>query len=273
MAVDISIERISPKVAKDWLESSNPDNRPIRKGVVDRYARDIKAKKWNMTGDAIRFNGNGMLIDGQHRLAAIVKAGKGIKTIVIRGLDQRAKMLIDTGAKRGFADVLHYMGYKDRNQLAALVRWCWMYENGHLMTRTVPTTAELIEWLDNNPDVVHSNAFVCRHIPYFGLKTILASIHYYTRTSLPGEAEAFLTTIKEGQDISSGHPVFTLRRWLMWAMSSSKRPLPIVTQGIVIKSWNAFIEGRKIDNLRFIPGGSRPEKFPTIVTQYPGTMK
>jgi hypothetical protein len=189
--------------------------------------------------------------------------------VVMRNVPAAAKYHIDTGAKRSFADVLHYMGHKDRNQLAASIRWLVQYESDDILSRRPPTFAEMLNWLEDNERVVESVGFISRYVPYFGLKTVLSAIHFHTRDHMPGEAEAFFTTLRDGENLEKGDPIHTLRIWLERGMVGTKRPLPVITQAIVIKAWNAYIEGRKIQHLRFVPGGTHAESFPKIVSEYP----
>jgi hypothetical protein len=68
--IEISSElvEITPAMAREWLEKNIENNRGVGAQVVDAYARDMLAGKWYIPGDPIRFDEDGNLIDGQHRL-------------------------------------------------------------------------------------------------------------------------------------------------------------------------------------------------------------
>ena len=70
---------ITPEIAEAWLTQNN-NNRPVSAGVIRKYARDMRADKWLFTGDAIRFDKNKNLIDGQHRLMACIAAETPFRT-------------------------------------------------------------------------------------------------------------------------------------------------------------------------------------------------
>lgn len=144
-----------------------------------------------------------------------------------------------------------------------------MYEDETLVTRRSPTIAEMLDWLEKNPDIVQSvsNATKYSHV-FYGLRTVAAAIHYVTRNGLPGEADAFFTALRDGTGLEEGEAIHTLRRWLERASYGTKKPLPLVTQAVCVKAWNAFIEGRPMTHVRFTPGGSKPEAFPEIVANY-----
>ena len=100
---EFALETISPDKAKEYMLANN-HNRRLSGRTVDRYTRDILAGEWPFTGDPIRFNGAGTLIDGQHRLAAIIKAGQAAQCLVIRGLGLEVQEKIDQGRMRQAAD-------------------------------------------------------------------------------------------------------------------------------------------------------------------------
>lgn len=78
-------KHITPRIAKTML-SHNTGNRPLRKAVVQRYATDMENGDWQDNGDPIRFDTNGRLIDGQHRLEAVILSDTPIDAWVLRGL-------------------------------------------------------------------------------------------------------------------------------------------------------------------------------------------
>lgn len=58
-----------------------------------------------MTHQGVAFRHDGALIDGQHRLSAIIEAGMPADLLVVRGLPNNAFMAIDNGIKRSMADL------------------------------------------------------------------------------------------------------------------------------------------------------------------------
>ena len=96
-------ELITPEIAKKYL-ASNITNRRLRKDRVNAIARDIKNGNWKETHQGIAFDTNGDLIDGQHRLAAIVEADVGVYIDVARGLPYEIGSVIDTGSARTCRD-------------------------------------------------------------------------------------------------------------------------------------------------------------------------
>ena len=66
---------VTPLLAKKWLER-NTDNRDIRPSVVTGLAESITRGEWVLSHQGIAFAKSGRLLDGQHRLLAIVEANR-----------------------------------------------------------------------------------------------------------------------------------------------------------------------------------------------------
>ena len=123
---------IAPAQARRWLKK-NRRNRPLRPGQVKRYAELIEEDEWITSPDAIAFDREGRLINGQHRLKAVVRSGKTIKNaLVATGLPPGAFKIADMGAKRTAADVLHIEGFKHPQELGAVMKLVVLWAEGRL---------------------------------------------------------------------------------------------------------------------------------------------
>lgn len=69
---------ISPEQAKKWLEK-NDNNRNINYAKVKKMAKDMKEGHWDTTHQGIAIASDGTLVDGQHRLLAIVESGVTVR--------------------------------------------------------------------------------------------------------------------------------------------------------------------------------------------------
>lgn len=275
MSITIKKEKITPAKARKWLSSANEGNRKLKRGLVAAYSRDILADQWSFTGDPIRFNGDGKLVDGQHRLSAIVEANTPIEAMVIRGLQEDAKFCIDLGAKRTLGDILHYQGYKHTTSLAASVRWLIMYEREMLggawhSGQRVLSTQECLSWLEKNKRLVNSVQVVGNtRFPYTATRSALIAIRHLCGKNA-AELDVFMGQLVEGEGLHKGHPAHTLRRYLEWAyLREGRFRTARIVQACVVKSWNAWIMGEQLASVNYKPGGAKAESFPQIIL--PGT--
>lgn len=113
-------ETITPQTAVSYLKANTDNYRKLRKSVVKRYAADMKAGRWQLNGQPIVFGVNGMLKDGQHRLAAIVTAGVPVKMLVTRGIDDSVSVY-DVGLIRTANDISSASGLNTNPSILAAV--------------------------------------------------------------------------------------------------------------------------------------------------------
>lgn len=103
--MQITIETITPSQAAVWL-AGNINNRSMRQSLVKQYAKEMKNGTWRLTHQGIAFAIDGTLLDGQHRLAAIIESGIAVTMLVTRGVDQRSQLVMDYHARRSSGDAL-----------------------------------------------------------------------------------------------------------------------------------------------------------------------
>ena len=122
---------ITPRAAYELLDS-NTLNRPLLQTHVNRIAAQISAGKWCFNGDTIKISVDGDVLDGQHRLWAVITAEKPIDTIVIEGIKREAFATIDTLRKpRSGADILALCGLTMyRKETAAALSWLLRWQRG-----------------------------------------------------------------------------------------------------------------------------------------------
>lgn len=112
---------ITPEMAANCL-SKNPNNRHINMRWVNHLATLIKNGEFTLTHQGIAFDEDGNLIDGQHRLHAIIKAGIAVKMEVSSGWPRSNILAIDVGKKRNFDDRARFLGRDERRTDLAIAK-------------------------------------------------------------------------------------------------------------------------------------------------------
>lgn len=118
---------IDPALAQKWMEN-NFRNRRMDEGTYVAYARDLVTDLWFTTHQGIAFNDRDELIDGQHRLMALILSGKTVMMMVtfglpsiIKGKEMTTMDAVDRGRTRSVADQLTIQhGFKDASITAAI---------------------------------------------------------------------------------------------------------------------------------------------------------
>lgn len=99
---DIQVEDITPTIAQQILDKNI--NRPCGLSTVIEYAKEMTAGRWLLTHQGIAISDEGVLLDGQHRLRAIVMSGVTVKMCVFREVPRKAQVAMDVHRKRSTAD-------------------------------------------------------------------------------------------------------------------------------------------------------------------------
>lgn len=109
---DLKYVKISPETAKVLVgEQINCKNRKLTASTVKVYQNQMDNDEWvEYTAEAIKISSSGTLIDGQHRLQALVNAGKTYDFLIATGLTEKTIHVLDTGKKRSPGDVLNING-------------------------------------------------------------------------------------------------------------------------------------------------------------------
>lgn len=144
-----TVETITPERAKEYLER-NMINRHISINRVNAYKDSIIRGDWQLNGEAIKFNKKGELIDGQHRLTAIIKANKPIEAVVIRGIAEDVD-IIDRGRSRSIRDTLMMQGY-DKSLITHSTVGVVNLHNSYQNNITVSSDSYIKEFLDKYPE-------------------------------------------------------------------------------------------------------------------------
>lgn len=265
-----AVEEITPAMAAKYLEA-NTHNRRLNKNAVAQYVGAMKRGEWKLNGDAIKFDINGVLQDGQTRLTAIIESGETIPMFVIRGLEPEAQATMDTGRKRTLGDILKLRGEANTPRLAGALNVLYNYENvGTMYTGSVKppaTPQQLIDFLDKYPDVRTAlKPPYASIIDHFLTPSTASALYYLFRSVDTEDAREFYRLLASGDGLGEGDPIFALRKRLeAEARKSQGRILPHVRAAFTIKAFNAWRAGATMHALKWTGGGARQEGFPRVL--------
>ena len=98
-------ELITPEIAAEYLVKNTRNYRKLSQAKVSVLTRELLAGEWLPSTQGIGFDTNDVMVDGQHRLWAIVQTKISVMMLVCRGLVPVVKNKIDVGNKRTFGDL------------------------------------------------------------------------------------------------------------------------------------------------------------------------
>lgn len=274
-----TIVDITPELAKKWF-NQNTHNRNFRERVAKAYAADMRAGNWREDGQSIRFaEGDvvlldnppihgGALLDGQHRLWAIAESGVTVRMLVVSNLPEDTQDTMDTGAKRSLADVLKLRGEDYYVTLAAALfrvhMWKQGYRKNHKSSGDArPTHRQLLQVLDEHPELRRSAEIASRLRNSFRLSGSTSSLCHWLFVRIDeSDCAFFFARLSDGAGLMADDPIYALRRAVENLAADKQRPSEEYMTALVIKSWNAYREGRSVRLLQYKAGGASPEQYP-----------
>jgi hypothetical protein len=208
--VAFAIETIGPQQAVRYL-THNTGNRRVSRAQVEALARDLMQDRWMFNAQPICFARSGWLLNGQHRLHAVILAGREIEVPVVRGLDEAAYATYDNHAKRraDLGDRLDSFG--DHALAYAMANLLWQHERKTLsMHNAKATAAEIQQIVAEHPRLLMLRSFA-RKMGHFGRASVIGYAAYVMERDDAGLAARFLGALETGADQRPGHPILALR--------------------------------------------------------------
>lgn len=268
MQLNTVVTRVTPAIAKIWLKK-NTANRPPTKSAVNHYAREMSLGRWRLTGDSIKFDVKGRLIDGQNRLMACIQSGCSFETLVVRGIESKAFNVLDQGVMRNAAHAFARDGKKNYVQLAAAVRLIWLVsrnkkvqygkklsiDDSYKILKQYPLLESACEM---STSWYHKN----KTSP-FSLSVVSGFMSLCCDGSGGSLARAvnFWKPAVTGEGLESNSPQSKLRTKLLSAKLKGQPLGRDMVNALVIKAWNAYAHGEELQVLRFDPA---VEKMPVL---------
>lgn len=210
-----SIVTVTPDMAEHWL-TLNVKNRPKKPKNIERFARDMSNGDWQITGEAIKFDTDGHLSDGQNRLTAVVLSGATVDMFVVRGLAPEAQEVMDSGALRSASDSLTLRGVANAKDVAPVVTNLMAWESdfyNHCMTQSSPTytKTEIYKYLEDHPDIPEIVQWVKRVQRQLPLPIgSLGGCAYRFSLIDADDATDFYERIHQLHTSGKGDPIYTL---------------------------------------------------------------
>ena len=264
---------VTPDMAWDFLSRTTIKNRFITQSTVHKYARQIMAERWCVTGEALKFDDVGNLLDGQHRLWGFIETGlESAVFLVIKNIPASSQSFIDTPKPRTPANTLEMEGVPDPRIAAATVKMLNEYEHnrmpGSSAWRVALDNQGIYQYTLDHPDVLTSVSAVAdsKGLKDLGKPATVAFTHCVTSRLNPTVAADFWRRIAEADYDGLGDPVQRIRERLIIARRQPHSTVsPTMTAALIFKAWNAAVRGRTIGNLNWVQRGEKMEKFPVPI--------
>lgn len=241
--ISTRIENITPEMARHYLTKNTNNFRKVKNRVVMQYANDMKAGKWVLNGEGIMFSKDGSLINGQHRLKAIIQSGCTVPMMIIEGIEGNAKdVVFDLGFKRSVANYLGTSGTSVAAITAIMLNKFRNYGVGQ---------SEMIEYSNKHFDEMLEAITISRYGQSNSIcrkAAIQACIYLMLKTGevTKSEAEEFCRVVSTGVPVDldrSATPALVLRRQIMAMKTSGGREAQKYIAEVTYKAIKDFVKG------------------------------
>ena len=254
-SITSEILQVTPEMAEKML-GRNVRNRHVSAVQVRKYVRAMKRGEWQLTGEAVKFAVNGDLLDGQHRLHAIIEAGITVTLLVIKGLPSETQDVMDTGRARTVGDQLGINGFPDAALLAAVARAVILYEAELLGMNPAVTTPEVRELVTGNSTIAFATSRARSISRGSDLRPAIAGATYYLLMKVNEEkAHEFFDRLTDGANLPSGSPILALRARLRALHDERTLLPPEALVSLVFRTWNAWRKRRSLSSLPLYRNG------------------
>lgn len=235
---------ITPALAESWLKLLAPYQRPENVVRLKKYVQELREGRWTDSENAIAFQEDGFLVNGRHRLRAIVITGISVEMLVATGLRQGSYKNMDCpGASRTAGDGLD-PALANRRDLSTCARHLYTRRQGVLAKGRSVSNSLVDETFEKHRELVLS-------YEKFGKKayatesgftrTMLATMHYECSLVAGAEkADEYFNMLVSGVGLDVGHPALAARSRIRLPGTSVQ---PDLCSWIILRTWNAWRKG------------------------------
>ena len=267
-SVKVERRQVTPEYAKQLL-GRNDINRSLSDRWVSFYSQQMREGEWRDTTDTIKLAPDGTVLDGQHRLSAVVAYGKPVWMWLAFNVDRDSFTVLDTGRRRSAADVVAIAGHKYATGLSAVAGAILRSPDGKWsrdksIGSKANTHTAILEFITENPSIheVVSYAYNVTGRFRFGVTvSLVGALYWHFSRKHQKKADEFFESLCEGIDLSKDHPIRRLRERLMRDAGDRTKLLPSDKAALFVYAWNAYRQNRDMAQL-LLPRGA---DFPKIV--------
>lgn len=249
---------VTPDMARIYLEK-NKVNRKISNNNVKFLAKQMLEGNFKKTGQTISISKNGNLLDGQHRLMAIILSNVPIELNFCEELEDDIFDVIDTGKNRTTSDILSIQGHKNPGELSSAISFLMDIHAGISKNEKLSNSKKL-EFLNMHPELPEIVSICTKENRRFkAISSGAIAALYYTFSKIHhDQAESFFDKYYSGVGMESGDVILLLRNKLYQDAQNKSKLKTHQKVALVIATWNIFRKGKTVKRLD-VPSSGIPK--------------
>ncbi len=208
------------------------------------------------THQGVAFAKDGRLIDGQHRLKAIVLAGVAVRLLVIPNCDPDTFAVLDNGYKRQAAQLLRK---PNAVVITAAARYLAVVASmkppignikGGVYASTLPTE-DVLEIAEAWPelDLLSREVLNCRRNSSVNAPAHLAVLAQACRTRHDHLLDSWMAGVTYGAELKENDPRLRLRNRFAKERAHLDHNSGLA-YNLIVKAWNAYVGGKEVTYLK-----------------------
>lgn len=247
-----SVVDVTPEMALLWLTECNGQNRDPTKAQYEAIAGDITSSQWALTHQGLAFTGEGKLLDGQHRLFAVLDTCVTVPMVITLNVSRESALVIDRHRSRRARDLLNFSEHRMTLFDEAVIRRAISGMQNNSAAPTVPSIVaflqvhrERLEWATA---LFKSRS---RGIVVAPLVAAVFRASFHVNDEELKMLEHFTQVVQEGV-VESGdeQAAVILRDWLLArGRTTRKRATGQETYARVIRAISAFMGKERLSRL------------------------
>lgn len=249
---------ITPSVAREILQS-NLANRRVSQSKLNTYYTDMIFGRWKQdTGDTIRISKTNKLLDGQHRLLAIIKSNISLEMVICTDLEDNVMPFIDTGKSRNATDVFKIEGIPNENKIPSSIIFYERLKKGVAISGgwNSYTNYQILQMYLERPEywqtIVKKAGTWYHNFSKILPPSFIAGVYAYLQSKHGEKADLFMEMVFKGTDITNNSINLLRNRLIQDAMSKSKLSMEY-RAALFIKTWNLFLQNKESKVLKYVP--------------------
>lgn len=255
-----SFVTVTPEIAERWLKG-NTFNRPRRSIRSAKYGRDMAAGRWTLNNDAVCFTSDGQLVNGQHRLQAVVDTETSVVMLIIRNMPLDAMVNMDSGAKRTVGDALGLNGERNTALLASITKQAMfvadgrIYRDSQIMAQA--TTSEIEDFLIDHPELRDATSIASKYRGNIDTPPTAIGVAYWLISNRNGTslAEHFISQVATRTNEPAGSAILAVDSRLREIKRSNATFAVRNHVYLLLKGWNHYAADRQVRVLPIKPKG------------------
>lgn len=243
------VVKLTPQLARELWEKNTSTFGSLDRHTVNRYASEMTRGRWQDNGESIVVSVDGYILDGQHRIAAVIQSGCTITVVLVLNVVASASTF-DRGKPRQVSDYIqNALGIKNARLVATIAKFCVAYKKGLWGQRSIQgreiLDSEILDVVHRYHVRIESVAELARQCDRVAPGPITATLLFFGGLEPITKCEIsawFVDSLATGANLTDADAVLHLRNRFLAEKPQAKID-PNLKRVLMTIAWNKTVRG------------------------------